>query len=178
METAKTNKRNFAESLCRYYLPSLAWGLAFSFFAFSPLVSPNEAVQAVASAGVHDASATGTSAVALVALETAGAHAAHAAHAARTSGDGPASVSSPELDLWFVKAMNLYHAGHYHAAYGNLWQLADEGHADSARMALMMLKLGPTLYATQWAATSDQVEHWTTLAGQRQPKIVADQGGD
>ena len=153
-ESATASGRSFATSLCRYYLPILAGCLVFAFFAFSPLVSSSKPVQVDVVTG---------------ALEPP---------AARTTVDGPVSGSNPEMDRWFVKAMNLYHAGRYGAAYGNLWQLADEGHADAARMALMMLRLGPTLYAAQWAASADQIEHWSALASKSQPKIVADLGGD
>lgn len=77
----------------------------------------------------------------------------------------------------FLAAMRMYHEARYAAAFGQFIQLADDGHAESARIALLMLRHGPTLYRSKWSATADQVQHWLNLASRRQPTVVAD-GGD
>ena len=74
----------------------------------------------------------------------------------------------------FVAAMRLYHDDRYAAAYGRLADLADSGHAEAARVALLMLRHGPALYRSHWSATREQVQHWLDLASQRQRVLVAD----
>ena len=77
-------------------------------------------------------------------------------------------------DERFIAAMRLYHENRYAAAYGRLMELADAGHTDAARMALLMLRYGPTLYRNQWSASQDQIQYWLALASQRQAALVAD----
>ena len=76
-----------------------------------------------------------------------------------------------------VAAMRLRTQDRYAAAYGRLMALADEGHVESARMALVMLRFGSTVYRSQWSASTVQVEHWLALANRPTPTIVAG-GGD
>lgn len=88
----------------------------------------------------------------------------------------PFSASAAPGDDRFVAAMRLYHDDRYAAAYGRLLELADEGHAEAARIALLMLRFGPTLYRSQWSASQEQIQHWLALASRRQPVVVADAG--
>ena len=53
-------------------------------------------------------------------------------------------------DEGFAAALQLYHDGHYSAAYGRLVALADRRHVDAARIALLMVRFGPQLYNRQW----------------------------
>lgn len=80
-------------------------------------------------------------------------------------------------DERFAAAMQLYHDGRYSAAYGHLAKLADGGHREAARIALLMVRFGPQLYSAQWSASRYQIALWAGLAGAKQPSIVAD-GGD
>lgn len=80
-------------------------------------------------------------------------------------------------DERFVAALQLYHDGHYSAAYGRLVALADGGHADAARIALLMVRFGPQLYDGQWSASASQIELWIALASRNPLHFVAD-GGD
>jgi len=89
---------------------------------------------------------------------------------------GP-SRADPTDDDRFVGAMQLYHDCHYSAAYGRLAQLADGGHAEAARIALLMVRLGPQLYHNEWSATRNQIEHWIETSRVDQQIFVAD-GGD
>lgn len=88
-----------------------------------------------------------------------------------------APVGAAPIDDPFVAAMRLYHDDRYAAAYGRLADLADSGHAEAARIALLMLRLGPSLYRSQWSASREQIQHWLDLASLRQKILVAD-GGD
>ena len=87
-------------------------------------------------------------------------------------GAAPAQASSG--DERFITAMKLYHDDRYAAAFGRMVDLADAGHTEAARMALMMLRLGPALYRNQWSASQDQIQHWLALASRRQAPLVAD----
>lgn len=80
-------------------------------------------------------------------------------------------------DDGFVAAMHAYDDGRYALAYGRLVSLADAGHPEAARIALMMLRYGPQLYGTQWSATPGQIDRWLAAAGTPQPTLVAE-GGD
>ena len=98
-----------------------------------------------------------------------------AAVAACTAVTAPPASAAPGDDR-FVAAMRLYHDDRYAAAYGRLMELADEGHAEAARIALLMLRFGPTLYRSPWSASQEQILHWLALASRRQPVVVADAG--
>jgi len=89
------------------------------------------------------------------------------------SGAPPAAAS---VDQRFSAAMELYHQARYAAAYGRLIQLADDGHAKAARVALLMLRHGPALYRSQWTATPQQMRDWLDLASSRQSTLLADAG--
>jgi hypothetical protein len=44
--------------------------------------------------------------------------------------------------------------------------LADEGHPRATRIAMQMLKHGPSLYDTAWSAAPSQVAHWEKMLGE------------
>lgn len=87
----------------------------------------------------------------------------------------PAAGAS--IDDEFSVAMRLYHEDHYAAAYSRLAELADAGHAESARIALLMLRHGPGLYASQWSAPRERVQRWLDLATAR-GRVVVPEGRD
>ncbi len=84
----------------------------------------------------------------------------------------PAFAAATDDD--FIAAMRLYHDDRYTSAFGKLATLADSGHQESARIALLMLRHGPGLYRSQWSATREQVQLWLQLATQRQSVVVAE----
>ncbi len=99
---------------------------------------------------------------------------ASAALLAGTAGAAP----EPEAPLVaFGEVMNLYRDCRWAAAYGRFAILADAGHAESARVALLMLWHGPRLYGSEWSAPRAQIERWSRLAGLNLPAFSAD-GGD
>jgi len=88
---------------------------------------------------------------------------------------GPARAEPSDNDR-FIDAMQLYHDCHYSAAYGRLARLADGGHTEAARIALLMVRLAPQLYRNEWSATPHQIHHWIEIARIDQEFFVADSG--
>ena len=86
----------------------------------------------------------------------------------------PTSAASDEER--FADAMALYRDGRYSAAYGHFATLADGGHADAARIALLMVRFGPQLYGVPWSASDYQVARWADFASASQAPLVADSG--
>jgi len=78
---------------------------------------------------------------------------------------GVAPTSQEAQNARFREAMRLHKFGRWSAAYGRFATLADEGHVPSARVALMMLRNGPTVYGMDWAATPTQVASWEHATG-------------
>lgn len=60
-------------------------------------------------------------------------------------------------------AVTAFSEHRYSAAYGRFMRLADAGHEPSAQMALAMYRNGQPLFGTEWAATEQQLTHWSTL---------------
>ena len=86
----------------------------------------------------------------------------------------PAAAASDEEG--FADAMALYRDGRYSTAYGHFAKLADGGHADAARIALLMVRFGPQLYGVLWSASAYQVARWADFASASQAPLVADSG--
>ena len=79
-------------------------------------------------------------------------------------------------DAQFNEAMDLYSLGKWAAAYGRFASLADKGHAEAARIALLMLRHGSKLYGHTWGASQPQINQWMTLALQRMEELKAESG--
>lgn len=62
------------------------------------------------------------------------------------------------------RAYEAFLARRHAEAYGRFAELADEGHAPAAWMALMLVSNGPTLFGGAWSATPGQLRRWTALA--------------
>lgn len=75
-----------------------------------------------------------------------------------------AAQALPDNDheLRFTAAQGEYEAGHYAAAFTAFSALADAGHAPSARIALQMLRYGPSLYHMRFTAGPKQMERWAS----------------
>jgi hypothetical protein len=63
-------------------------------------------------------------------------------------------------DERFAAEVRLYEEGHWDQAFMGLASLADQGHATAARLALLMLRYGATLYGTAFSAGPDQIARW------------------
>ena len=84
-----------------------------------------------------------------------------------------AAAPAAAADDGFAAAMGAYDEGRHALAYDRLVALADAGHPEAARIALLMLRYGPRLYGVRLAATPTQVDRWLAAAGTRQPALVA-----
>lgn len=91
-----------------------------------------------------------------------------------------AAATSPadaaRADTQFNEAMDLYGTSRWAAAYGRFAALADRGHAEAARIALLMLRYGSRLYGHDWGASQPQINQWMELALQRMEELKAEAG--
>jgi hypothetical protein len=78
-----------------------------------------------------------------------------------------AQNTDPSADIRFAEAMDLYEMGKWSSAYERLAVLADNRHAEAARIALLMYRFGPTLYGVESSASKEQVERWARIASQQ-----------
>jgi hypothetical protein len=86
----------------------------------------------------------------------------------------PAAISGVQTgEVVFADALQLYRHGRFSAAYGRFAQLADTGHVESARIALVMLRHGPDLYDADWTATPAQLAAWERMVGGTAPLQLA-----
>jgi hypothetical protein len=69
--------------------------------------------------------------------------------------------AAAEQEQRFAAAKDEYEVGHYTAAFTSFAALADAGHAQSARIALQMLRHGSYLYHERFAVGPKQVERWS-----------------
>lgn len=86
------------------------------------------------------------------------------------------SASAAPMDGRFEAAMQQYDDSHYGAAYEQFASLADQGHDEAARIALLMARFGPQLYGHQWPASAEQKAHWQQVVSRGPSKLVADRG--
>lgn len=63
-------------------------------------------------------------------------------------------------DNAFVSAIRLYEDCHWELAFDRLATLAEQGHAPAAKLALLMLRYGNSLYGTSFSAKPEQVARW------------------
>ncbi|MES2958755.1 MAG: hypothetical protein V4792_11235 [Pseudomonadota bacterium] len=64
----------------------------------------------------------------------------------------------------FAHALRDYERQHFDAAFRALSGLADQGHAEAARIALLMSAHGPRLYGLRFAVDEPQRERWLQVA--------------
>lgn len=64
----------------------------------------------------------------------------------------------------FARAMADYERQHFAAAYQAFWLLADQGHPEAARIALLMSAHGPRLYGQRFAIGEVQRDRWLAAA--------------
>ncbi|MEP7282486.1 MAG: hypothetical protein ABI696_10955 [Rubrivivax sp.] len=57
-----------------------------------------------------------------------------------------------------------YERCHWAEAYAALRRLADQGHAEAARVALQMRRYGPALYGQAFEASPDEAQRWLRTA--------------
>jgi len=64
----------------------------------------------------------------------------------------------------FDAAVRLYREGHWALAFDKLAALADRDHAPAAKLALLMLRYGASLYGVAFAVQPMQVARWAQRA--------------
>ena len=78
-----------------------------------------------------------------------------------------ALVASSALaeDTRLQRAHDEYAIGHYGSAFALFSSLAGEGHCEAARIALLMQRFGPPLYATDFQVPRQRIEAWQRAPG-------------
>lgn len=86
------------------------------------------------------------------------------AQAGATRSPAGRHAEAPPASVLEHRANEAFLARRYAEAYGRFAELADEGHAPSAWMALMLVSNGPTQFGGEWSATPGQLRRWNALA--------------
>jgi hypothetical protein len=82
----------------------------------------------------------------------------------------PATAARAQPDDGAATALEAYERGHYAAAFALYARRAEAGDCDAARVALLMLRLGPTLYGQRFEPPSAAAPaRWRLLAGATRP---------
>lgn len=84
----------------------------------------------------------------------------------------PAADSQTNFD----QAMSLYERCEWAPAFEQLVNLAEGGHAEAARVALLMSRYGPALYGAQFGTSAWQRERWLAHATRVPPQAVLHTG--
>jgi len=90
------------------------------------------------------------------------------------AGTGGPLPLGPRAD--FDQGLAQYRAGRWASAYGTFSRLADGGDAESARLALILLKYGEQLNGSGWGASQPQIKHWMRLASRPMAPVVSQSG--
>ena len=75
----------------------------------------------------------------------------------------PTAAGLATLDLRFEAARAEHDVGHYPEAFAALAMLADEGHCEAARLALQMVRAGPSVNGISLRAGPKQLARWGNL---------------
>lgn len=78
----------------------------------------------------------------------------------------------------FDTAMQAYAHMHFRQAFDGLARLADDGHADAARIALLMASHGPRLFGQRFGVAPLRRERWLDTASAVYPQLAARPGQD
>ena len=73
-------------------------------------------------------------------------------------------LGSPAQQAAYARAMQSLQDKRYADAFGRLAELADQGHAASAQLALVLYDHGPALLGQAWSAKPGQQRRWFALA--------------
>jgi hypothetical protein len=75
-----------------------------------------------------------------------------------------APVAQAQPSSAFDMAMDAYAHQHFRDAFDGLAQLADGGHGDAARIALLMVAHGPRLFSQRFDIATARRQQWLDLA--------------
>lgn len=87
------------------------------------------------------------------------------------------TFSAAGCGLW-QSAIASFRQGQFPDAYGRFIRLANLGHADSARYALLMCEHGLDLFGRDWDCAPHSVESWARVAGIAARTIAARRHGN
>ena len=79
------------------------------------------------------------------------------------------TASASSQAALYEAALDDYEANRWPQAYAALARLADGGHGDAARIALLMLRHGRPLYGMDFTASARQRQHWANTAAALAP---------
>ena len=79
------------------------------------------------------------------------------------------TARAPSQAALYEAALDEYEANRWPQAYAALARLADGGHGDAARIALLMLRHGRPLYGMDFTASARQRQHWAHTAAALAP---------
>jgi hypothetical protein len=83
----------------------------------------------------------------------------------------PVAEAQPAADRLHARAVESFRQGRFPEAYGRFIDLANAGHAQSARYALWMCENGMLLFGKDWDCAPHEVEDWARTAGVARPQI-------
>lgn len=86
-----------------------------------------------------------------------------ALHAAAQPAPGSA-VRPSAIERAHARALDSFRRARFPEAYGRFVELANVGHAPSARVALWMCEQGPAVFGSDWDCTPDEIDDWKTLS--------------
>jgi hypothetical protein len=91
-------------------------------------------------------------------------------------GEVAAVPANPRSAAQFARAMREFKAGRRTAAFGMFTRLADDGDAEAARVALLMVRYGDALYGAGWGASQEQIDYWLAISRKPMPRFLAESG--
>lgn len=91
------------------------------------------------------------------------------------SGPAFAQANASSLAVGFEAAMRDYDAQRFGKAFDTLALLADSGHAEAARIALLMSAQGPRLYGRRFELHPQRRERWLDVAVDGQRRLAGRQ---
>lgn len=94
-----------------------------------------------------------------------------ALHAAGQPAPGAAARLSA-IERAHMRALESFRRARFPEAYGRFVELANVGHAPSARVALWMCEQGPAVFGSDWDCTLEEVDDWKALS-----RVVAGAAG-
>jgi len=98
--------------------------------------------------------------------------AAPGASTAGPAGQGPAAPS-PSIERAHANAVQLFRRARFAEAYGRFIELAEAGHAASARYAVWMCENGSPLFGAAWDCAPHELEAWRALGYAEEARIGA-----
>ena len=69
-------------------------------------------------------------------------------------------VPDAQMEREFEAAMQAYERNHWQDAFDALAKLADKGHSEATRVALLMHRFGPVLYGSTFVVSRRQEDLW------------------